>query len=309
MATLTEQQQDEHALDEPRGGSGRQPMLWVGVILGIVLVAAAVAIVLSPMPEAEESPAEAAEQPVPKHGTAEGSTRRLVNEGYLPAQVLHERNPLTNRIVNEGLTIDLLAGSMPADEPELARARLSCLLPDEDLCTQLVELALDLDFVWHRAGYAIRMVDGSQAPAPRDGGTRITGRARTPDRTIDLFIPWADTVMDVPAAFRSVKRTLAHELGHAMHQTCEASDPLDRWREARKIPPEVPTHGHGFEGHSFNSVAEDFADSAMAWLTRGEFRDRSPIEEEAFEPAYPGHTRPPTQVPPELAAKFFFICA
>ncbi len=308
MATLTEQQQDEHALDEPRGGSGRQPMLRAWVILGLVLVAAAVAIVPSPM-EAEESPAEVAEQPVPKHGTAERSARRLINEGYLPSQVRHEKNPLTNRIVNEGLTIDLLAGSMPADEPELARARLSCLLPDEDLCTQLVELALDLDFAWHRAGYAIRMMDGSGAPAPRDGGTRITGRTRTPDRTIDLFIPWADTVRDVPAAFRSVKRTLAHELGHAMHQTCEASDPLDRWREARKIPPEVPTHGHGFEGHSFNSVAEDFADSAMAWLTRGEFRVRSPIEEKAFEPAYPGHTRPPTQVPPELAAEFFSICA
>lgn len=308
MATLTEQQQDEHALDEPRGGSERQPMLRAWVILGLVLVAAAVAIVPSPM-EAEESPAEVAEQPVPKHGTAQRWARRLINEGYLPSRVRHEKNPLTNRIVNEGLTIDLLAGSMPADEPELARARLSCLLPDEDLCTQLVELALDLDFAWHRAGYAIRMMDGSRAPAPRDGGTRITGRTRTPDRTIDLFIPWADTVRDVPAAFRSVKRTLAHELGHAMHQTCEASDPLDRWREARKIPPEVPTHGHGFEGHSFNSVAEDFADSAMAWLTRGEFRVRSPIEEKAFEPAYPGHTRPPTQVPPELAAEFFSICA
>jgi hypothetical protein len=208
-----------------------------------------------------------------------------------------------------GMTIDLLAGSMPAEEPELARARLSCLLPEEDLCTQLVDLALDLDFAWHRAGYAIRIVDGSRAPLPTDDGSRVTGRARKADRTIDLYIHWADTVRDVPAAFRSLKRTLAHELGHAMHQTCETSDPLDRWREARSAPSEVPTHGHGFEGHSFNSIAEDFADSAMAWLTRGEFRVRSPIEKEAFRPVYPGHTRPPTQVPPELAAEFFFICA
>jgi hypothetical protein len=208
-----------------------------------------------------------------------------------------------------GMTIDLLAGSMPAEEPELARARLSCLLPDEDLCTQLVDLALDLDFAWHRAGYAIRIVDGSRAPLPTDDGSRVTGRARKADRTIDLYIHWADTVRDVPAAFRSLKRTLAHELGHAMHQTCETSDPLDRWREARSAPSEVPTHGHGFEGHSFNSIAEDFADSARAWLTRGEFRVRSPIEKEAFRPVYPGHTRPPTQVPPELAAEFFSICA
>jgi hypothetical protein len=207
------------------------------------------------------------------------------------------------------VTIDLLAGSMPGDEPELARALLTCLLPDEDLCTQLVDLVLDLDFAWHRAGYAIRIVDGSEAPVPPNGGARITGRARAVDRTIDLFIHWADTAVDVPAAFRGLKRTLAHELGHAMHQTCAASDPLDRWREARSAPPEVPTHGHGFEGHSFNSIAEDFADSAMAWLTRGEFRVRSPIEEAAFESAYPGHMRPPTQVPPDLAAEFFFICA
>jgi hypothetical protein len=208
-----------------------------------------------------------------------------------------------------GMTIDLLAGSMPAEEPELARALLTCLLPEEDLCTQLVDLALDLDFAWHRAGYAIRIVDGSRAPLPTDDGSRVTGRARKADRTIDLYIHWADTVRDVPAAFRSLKRTLAHELGHAMHQTCETSDPLDRWREARSAPSEVPTHGHGFEGHSFNSIAEDFADSAMAWLTRGEFRVRSPIEKEAFRPVYPGHTRPPTQVPPELAAEFFSICA
>jgi hypothetical protein len=212
-------------------------------------------------------------------------------------------------LARSGMTIDLLAGSMPADEPELARALLTCRLPESDLCTQLVDLALDLDFAWHRAGYAIRIVDGSRAPLPPDGGTRITGRARKADRTIDLFIHWADTVRDVPAAFRGLKRTLAHELGHAMHQTCEASDPLGRWREARSAPSEVPAHGHGFEGHSFNSIAEDFADSAMAWLTRGEFRVRSPIEKEAFRPVYPGHTRPPTQVPPELAAAFFFICA
>jgi hypothetical protein len=208
-----------------------------------------------------------------------------------------------------GVTIDLLAGSMPADEHELGHAHLTCVLPDEDLCTQLIDLTLDLDFAWHRAGYAIRIVDGSRAPAPPDGDTRITGRARAADRTIDLFVHWADTVVDVPAAFRSLKRTLAHELGHAMHQTCEASAPLERWRAARSAPTRVPTHGHGFEGHSFNSIAEDFADTAMAWLTRGDFRVRSPLEDEAFEPAYPGHTRPPTQVPPALAAEFFFICA
>jgi hypothetical protein len=207
------------------------------------------------------------------------------------------------------VAIDLLAGSMPADDPEVARAILTCLLPDEDLCTQLVDLAVDLDFAWHRAGYAIRIVDGSRAPIPPDGDTRITGLARKADRSIELFVHWADTVVDVPAAFRGLKRTLAHELGHAMHQTCEASAPLDRWREARSAPTKVPPHGHGFEGHSFNSIAEDFADSAMAWLTQGEFRVRSPLEQRAFEPAYPGHTRPPTQVPPALAAEFFFICS
>jgi hypothetical protein len=221
----------------------------------------------------------------------------------IPAVQIADASPVLSDV-----TIDLLDGSMPADEPELARAVLTCVLPDDDLCAQLVELALDVDFAWHRAGYTIRMVDGSLAPILEDGSARVTGRARSADRTIDLFIHWADTVRDVPAAFSGVKRTLAHELGHAMHQTCEASDPLGRWREARSARPEIPTHGHGFEGHSYNSIAEDFADSAMAWLTRGEFRVRSPIEEEAFGPVYPGHMRPPTRVPPELAAEFFFVC-
>jgi flagellar basal body-associated protein FliL len=110
MATLTKQKQDEQAPNEPRGGSGRHPTMWVWVILGLIIVAAAAAIVLSPMSEAEEPPADVPEQPQPRDETAAELTRRLVNEGYLPPEVLGEEHSLTDKLVNEGL---IPAGTLP----------------------------------------------------------------------------------------------------------------------------------------------------------------------------------------------------
>jgi flagellar basal body-associated protein FliL len=108
MATLTEQQQDEQAPNEPRGGSGRHPTLWVWVMLGLIIVAAAAAIVLSSMSEADEPASDVPGQPESRDETAAELTRRLVNEGYLPPKVL-EPSP-TNRLVNEGL---IPAGTLP----------------------------------------------------------------------------------------------------------------------------------------------------------------------------------------------------
>jgi flagellar basal body-associated protein FliL len=110
MATLTEQQQDEQAPNEPRGGSGRHPTLWVWVMLGLIIVAAAAAIVLSPRSEADEPTPDATEQPGPTDETAAELTRRLVNEGYLPAEVLDEERSPTEQLVNEG---QIPAGTLP----------------------------------------------------------------------------------------------------------------------------------------------------------------------------------------------------
>jgi flagellar basal body-associated protein FliL len=110
MATLTKQEQDEQAPHEPRGGSDRHRTLWVRVMLGLMIVAAAAAMVVSPMSEAEEPPADGAEQPEPTPETAAELTRRLVNEGYLPAEVLDEEHSPTQRLLNEG---QISEGTLP----------------------------------------------------------------------------------------------------------------------------------------------------------------------------------------------------
>jgi hypothetical protein len=207
----------------------------------------------------------------------------------------------------EPARIDLLEAPPPAEEPQAALDVLSCDLEAAGLCGELTELMLALPFAWHRAGYTVELLDGTQAPE-RDGH-RVTGVARRSTREIVLYIHWGQTVRSVPGAFRAVERTIAHELGHAMHQTCDEEAVLAAWREARDIPAIVPARGHGHEGSSFSSVAEDLAEHAMAWLTRGRFAVRSPIERARFRPAYPGHQMPPTDVDPALAARFFQVCA
>jgi hypothetical protein len=108
MATLTKQKQDKPTLTEPRSGSNRHRTLWVWVMLGLIIVAAAAAIVLSSMSEADEPASDIPGQPESRDETAAELTRRLVNEGYLPPEVL-EPSP-TNRLVNEGL---IPAGTLP----------------------------------------------------------------------------------------------------------------------------------------------------------------------------------------------------
>jgi hypothetical protein len=108
MATPTKQTQGSQALNEHRNGSSRHRTLWVWVMLGLMIVAAAAAIVLSPSSEADEPTADVPEQPEPSDETAAELTRRLVNEGYLPPEVL-ERSP-TERLLNEG---QIPAGTLP----------------------------------------------------------------------------------------------------------------------------------------------------------------------------------------------------
>jgi hypothetical protein len=110
MATLTKQKQDKPRLTELRSGSDGPPTLWVWVMLGLIIVAAAAAIVLSPMSEADEPAPDATEQPEPRDETAAELTRRLVNEGYLPPEVLDAERSPTQRLMNEGL---IPAGTLP----------------------------------------------------------------------------------------------------------------------------------------------------------------------------------------------------
>lgn len=230
--------------------------------------------------------------------------------GQSPAE-LSETVPATTETVpaaaQEETRIDLLEVPLPAVERDAALEVLTCDIDTEGLCDELTELMLELPFAWHRAGYTIDLLDGAYAPE-RDG-YRVNGVARRSAKEIVLYIHWGDTVKSVPGAFRAVKRTLAHELGHAMHQSCDERAVLAAWREVRDIPADVPDHGHGHEGSMFYSVAEDFADTAMAWLTDGEFKVRSPIEEARFVPAYPGQTMSATDVDPALAAEFFHVCS
>jgi hypothetical protein len=113
MATLTKQKQDRPAASGSPGGPGGHRVVWVLVVLGLAIGAAAIAIVLSPISgEADEGPADVPEQADPgtvdpaepdvEPPTAEELTRRLVNEGYLPAEVLRDGRSPTERLVNEG---------------------------------------------------------------------------------------------------------------------------------------------------------------------------------------------------------------
>jgi hypothetical protein len=202
--------------------------------------------------------------------------------------------------------VDLRAGPLPADEPERARGVLRCELERPGLCDSLTTLMLELPFAWHRAGYTVTLADAP--PAPARGGPQVRGAARETTREIVVYVSWADTVKEVEGAFRAVARTVAHELGHAMHQSCYEPAVLAAWREVRGTPDDVPAFGHGHDGSLFNSVAEDFAELAMAWLTDGEFVARSPGEGDRFVPAFPGQAMVTTVVDPTLARAFFRTC-
>jgi hypothetical protein len=122
MATPTKQKQDRPAASGSPGGPGGDRAAWVLVVLGLAIGAAAIAIVLSPISgEADEGPADVPEQADPgtvdpaepnvETPTAEDAwVRRLVNEGYLPAEVLSDGGSPTERLVNEG---QIPAGTLP----------------------------------------------------------------------------------------------------------------------------------------------------------------------------------------------------
>jgi hypothetical protein len=212
--------------------------------------------------------------------TVTGPAPTDANES-VPADLLdgQHRTDEPLAVMGAGLvTVDLLDGPLPADEPEAARQVLTCALSDAGLCDELAERLLELPFAWHRTGYTVELADGADARGC--GSYRVTGLTRAASREIVVYVHWADTVRDLDGAFRGVRRTLAHEIGHVMHQTCGEETVLEAWRTARGIPADAPLRGHG-EGH-FSSVAEDFADMAMAWLTDAEFTVRSAIERERF---------------------------
>jgi hypothetical protein len=121
MATLTKQKQDRPTAGGPPGGPDGHRAVWVWLVLGLAIGAAAIAIVLSPVSgEAGEGPAELPEKAEPGTGdqdepnaetpTAEELTQRLVNEGYLPPEVLRDERSPTERLVNEG---QIPAGTLP----------------------------------------------------------------------------------------------------------------------------------------------------------------------------------------------------
>jgi hypothetical protein len=121
MATLTKQRQDRPAASGPPGSPDGHRAVWVWVVLGLAIGVVALAIALAPMSgEADEGPADVpeqaepgtVEQPEPNTGTptAEELTQRLVNEGYLPPEVLRDGRSPTERLVNEG---QIPAGTLP----------------------------------------------------------------------------------------------------------------------------------------------------------------------------------------------------
>jgi hypothetical protein len=181
--------------------------------------------------------------------------------------------------------VDLRSAPSPAEEPAAALDAVSCELADAERCALLLEQLLELPFAWHRTGYQLRIRDERDAPSGRRPGTTISGRTLARRRQMQLFVNGGDRVADPVAAFRGVERSLAHELGHVMHQTC-GDEVLEVWRQVRGHPDATPDRGHGHLGIGFDSVGEDFAEAAMEWLTDGAFRSRSALVVSSPVPAY-----------------------
>lgn len=124
---------------------------------------------------------------------------------------------------------------------------------ERDLCDLAEEVALDLRFPWVTTGYSLRI-----SPAPDEW---LAGVSRHDQQVIELYVRPDSTHV-------SLARTLAHEVAHGVHTSCEGR--LDEWRDRRGLPDTVPDHVPA--PHEYDSVAEDFAEAFTQYLRYGESR-------------------------------------
>lgn len=174
--------------------------------------------------------------------------------------------------------VDITALTLPAEEPDAARAAVRCELAAPEVCGHAVATMLALPFAWHRTGYTFVLLP---EPSPDLEGVVAsgtpTGVARKHGREVELYLPPAPPGHDAAAssALQLLDRTVAHEVGHTFHQSCDERALFRGWRSARGIPRSVPDRGHGDSGH--HSVAEDLAEAAMVWLLGGHHPSRSTV--------------------------------
>lgn len=129
---------------------------------------------------------------------------------------------------------------------------IDCTVPPE-LCAIGERAATDLHYPWATLGYSLRL-----APAPDDWHAGVT---RHEERVIELYVrPDTDP--------RSLARTFAHEIGHAIHTVCP--DRMEAWRARRALGEVVPDHVPA--PHDYDSVAEDFAEAFSMYLGYGASR-------------------------------------
>lgn len=206
--------------------------------------------------------------------------------------------------------VDLRQMPLPAEQPELSRNLIECHLDSAEMCELMTEVLLSMPVAWQHAGYRVH-VDEEADPDrncgrwSRRSGREPDGCALKQEREIWLFPSWTGMVerrmrLGLDGPVRALTRTMAHELGHVMHQSCpyEALT-LARYRHARSIGVLVPVRGHGTQGAPrFSSVAEDFAEMATVHLLpERQISSRSPLSDDVT----------PSQMD-ALAEEFFHIC-
>jgi hypothetical protein len=184
--------------------------------------------------------------------------------------------------------VDLLELPAPALQPELARSRIVCHLDTEVGCAFIESVLLSMPFAWQHSGYTIHVAyETSRRDPCGRSGVATSGCASRWRREVWVFPAWvrhieADRRLGLASPVAALTRTVAHEMGHVMHQSCPGERvTLDRYRYERGISPNVPLRGHvSAEGARFASVAEDFAEAASLYL-RGAGddlrRSRSPL--------------------------------
>lgn len=170
----------------------------------------------------------------------------------------------------------LVDGPLPAQEPEAALTMLDCRLESADSCALIAEAPLALPWAWHRAGYTVHVDYEPIRTCASNELNHHRGCARRAPKEIWVYPDWSYMVesladiggdLDMERAMATTLRTFAHEVGHAMHQTCsDEQAKLAAYRDARGLPTDAPLRGHGHVDGSRSSVAEDFAETAQSHL-------------------------------------------
>jgi hypothetical protein len=198
---------------------------------------------------------------------------------------------------------------LPAHQPDQAAERIVCHLDTDASCQLVRDILLDAPFPWHHSGYTVQVAyqaDRSHPCGDRSStGRSLSGCASRPNRQIWLYVSWVRHLeqgrrLGIDAPARSLVRTLAHEVGHTMHQACPRErSTLDRYRQVRGISPDAPRSGHHQVGGTwYASVTEDFAEAAALYLLPSEgYRSRSPLA--------PSPTADDLE---RLAGEFFRLC-